>query len=164
MKKEKLKVLIFCLAIIVIVSVIGSTFTSKSVKSSWYDSIKPNITPPNWVFPVAWTILFILIAISMFFAWTNCKNKKDNRKVGWLFGVNLFLNVLWSFLFFKLQNPIFGFIDIVVLWVSILVLMIGVYKISKTASWLLLPYFLWVSFASIINYLAMMRYAFSFIG
>lgn len=156
-KKKKLNfVLIFiiCLLIVFLVAFLGSIFTSSGVNSLWYDSIKPKITPPNWVFPLVWNILFLLIAISLFFAWTRAKNKKEKIKVGFLFGINLFLNILWSFLFFGLRNPLFGFIEIILVWLSILALIIGLWGISKISSWFLVPYILWVSFASIINYLA----------
>ena len=81
-KKKKLNfVLIFiiCLLIVFLVAFLGSIFTSSGVNSLWYDSIKPKITPPNWVFPLVWNILFLLIAISLFFAWTRAKNKKEKK-------------------------------------------------------------------------------------
>lgn len=151
MKKRQLKTLIFCFAIVIVIAVVGGIFTSQNVNSPWYSAIKPQITPPNFVFPIAWTILFILIAISMFFAWENSKNKKQRIKVAWLFGVNLFFNMIWSFLFFGLRSRILGFVDILIVWFSIAVLMIGIYKSSKVASWILLPYLFWVSYATLIN-------------
>jgi tryptophan-rich sensory protein len=97
--------------------------------------------------------LFFLIALSLYFAWINAKDKQEKRRVDILFALNLFLNVLWSLLFFKLQNPLGAFIDLIILWLSILALIIGLWKISRTASYLLIPYLLWVSFAGILNFL-----------
>jgi len=132
---------------------IGSLFTSKNTDTIWYYSIKPDITPPNWVFPVVWNILFILITFSLYFSWIGSKNKNQKRRVGFLFGINFILNVLWSILFFELKLPKIAFFEIVLLWFSILAVILGVNKISKKSSWLLLPYLIWVAFASILNIL-----------
>ena len=145
------KALIICLAVVYLVAFVGSIFTTSSVNSEWYNSTKPSITPPGWVFPIAWNILFFLIAISLYISWNKGKNKKI---VAWIYGVNLVLNGLWSYLFFGLKNPLAGFLDIILIWFSILVMIFYSWKIDKKAAWLLVPYLLWVSFASILNYLA----------
>lgn len=145
---------IICLLIVFIVAIFGSIFTGSNTKSEWYQSVRSSLTPPNFVFPIVWNILFLLIAISLFFAWTKAKNKKERLKVGILFGVNFIFNISWSLFFFTMRNPLLGFIDILFVWISILILIIGLWKINKKASWLLVPYFLWVSFASILNFLA----------
>ena len=147
------KVLIICLVIAYGVAFIGSLFTAPGVSSDWYQQIKPGLTPPNYVFPIAWNILFFLIALSLYFAWIKAK-KSEKSKVAWLFGINLILNIFWSFLFFFLKNPISSFIEIIILWFSILFIVILIYRISKISSYLIIPYLLWVGFASILNYLA----------
>ena len=154
MKKRNILTLVLSLAIVYATAFLGSLFTTSAVKTEWYASIRPAITPPNWIFPIVWNVLFFLIALSLYFAWTNSKNKRQKTKVAIVFGINLILNALWSYLFFGLQNPLAGFVDILLIDISIIVTMLAVYKISKKSAWLLAPYLLWVSFASIINYLA----------
>lgn len=154
MKKGDLLLFFKCIIIVYIIALIGSILTSSNVKSGWYESIKPAITPPNWVFPVVWNILFFMIAFSMFFAWRSAKSKKARNKVAVVFGINLFLNALWSLLFFGMQNPLLGFIDIILVELSIIAMIIVLWRINKTSPYLLIPYLLWVSFASVINFLA----------
>jgi tryptophan-rich sensory protein len=156
MKKKGInwKVLIICLLIVfVLVGGIGSLFTSRNVNSEWYKSIQPSITPPNWVFPVVWNFLFLLISLSLYFAWTNSKNKRQKKKIVLIFGINFILNILWSILFFGLKQTQFAFVEIILLWFSILSMIIILDKTSKKSSWLLVPYLIWVTFASILNYL-----------
>jgi tryptophan-rich sensory protein len=94
-----------------------------------------------------------LITFSLYYSWIGTKNKKQKKMVGLLFGINFFLNILWSVLFFELKFPQIAFFEIILLWFSILAIIIGVNKISKKSSWLLLPYLIWVAFASILNIL-----------
>jgi translocator protein len=154
MGKIKIVPLIVCFLIIILTAFLGSLFTSQGINSLWYQQIKPSITPPNFVFPIAWTILFVLIALSLYFAWTNSKNNKDKTKIIIFYGLNLILNVLWSLFFFGLRLPSLGFIDIVLVWLSIWFLIFSMCKINKTASWLLVPYLVWVTFAAVLNLLS----------
>jgi tryptophan-rich sensory protein len=150
---NKIAIFLLCLITVYIFAIAGSIFTSSQTQTAWYQNNKPSLTPPNFIFPIVWNILFFLIALSLFFAWTNAKNKKQKRKTDILFALNLLLNTLWSFLFFGLQNPLAAFIELIFLWLSILSLIIGMWKISKASSYLLIPYFLWVSFAAILNFM-----------
>lgn len=151
-KRIDWKVLISSLIIVYAIAFIGSLFTSPSVDSSWYESVRPSITPPNWIFPVVWNILFFLIAISLYLAWIS-SSKKNKRKVIIVFGINFILNILWSMLYFGLRNPGLAFFEIILLWISILLMIKTTFKINKRSSYLLVPYLLWVSFAGILNYL-----------
>ncbi len=151
-KRVNWKVLIISLIIVYLVALIGSIFTSSSVSSDWYQSIKPSITPPNWVFPVVWNILFFLIALSLYFSWIN--GKKVRGKIAIVFGVNFLLNILWSVLYFNMKRVDIAFFDLILLWLSIISMIYFVGKIDKKAGWLLVPYLLWVSFAGILNYLS----------
>lgn len=143
--------IIISLALPLAIGFIGSLFTSSSV-NSWYLSInKPSFNPPNWIFAPVWTILFILIGISFYLVWQ--RNFGNNKKL--LIGVfilNLLLNLIWSLLFFGLKNPFLAFIEIIILWLIILVNIIVFSKVSKLAGFLLIPYLLWVGFASALNY------------
>lgn len=150
---RKLLVFIICLILVFLIGFISSIFTSNETNSEWYNSIKSPLTPPNFIFPIVWNILFLMISISMYFAWSKSK-KQEKLNVASLFAINLFVNFLWSILFFKLHDPITALIDLFLIWLSILALIFGLWKISKISSYLLIPYFLWVSFAGILNFLA----------
>jgi tryptophan-rich sensory protein len=150
-RKKRIISFIICIAIVCFVAILGSIFTSPGVKTSWYQSIKPDLTPPDWVFPIAWTVIFLLIGYSLYYAW---QAKKHRAKVAILFGINFIFNVAWSYLYFGMQNPLYAFYDIIALWLSIDFMIFALLKIDKRSSLLLIPYFLWVSFASILNYLS----------
>ncbi len=142
--------LVISIAIPLVIGFLGSIFTSSSV-DSWYKTInKPVFTPPGWLFGPAWTILFILIGLSFYFVWINNFGDKLWLCIG-VFVVQLILNLLWSFLFFTLKAPLLAFVEIVVLWVAILVNILVFFKVTKVAGYLLIPYILWVTFASALN-------------
>ena len=131
---------------------IGALFTSPAI-STWYTTIqKPSFNPPNWIFAPVWTLLFLLMGISLYFVWSRGLEDKKIKIAVFIFGVQLALNIFWSFLFFDLQSPLYAFIEIFILWLAILLTIISFYKISKIAAYLLLPYILWVSFASVLNF------------
>lgn len=132
--------------------IVGSLYTFDSIPN-WYNYlIKSPLNPPSWIFGPVWTILYILMAISFFLVWKQGTDRREVKKAVYIFSLQLLLNTLWSILFFGLQSPILGLIEIVFMWSSILWTMIAFYKISKPATWLLLPYILWVSFASYLNF------------
>jgi len=148
-----IRIFLACMLIVYLIAFFGSIFTSDSVNSDWYQSIRPAMTPPNWVFPIAWTILFFLIGLSMYLAWMS--GDKNKRKIVIIvFTVNLILNLIWSFFYFRLQNPLLGFIDIILILASIVWMIASLRKINKTSSLLLVPYLLWVCFAAVLNYLS----------
>jgi translocator protein len=138
--------LLFSILIAQLAGIIGGIATAGSVKS-WYltDLIKPSFNPPSWVFAPVWTLLFFLMGISLYLVW----NKKNNLFWFW---TQLFLNTLWSFLFFGLRSPTLAFYEIIILWFAILMTIIKFKKYHKTASVLLWPYLAWVSFAAFLNY------------
>jgi tryptophan-rich sensory protein len=146
------RVLIVSLVVVYLVALFGSLLTG-NVKSEWYREIKPAITPQNFVFPIVWNILFFLIALSLFFSYIKARKRIEKGNIIAVFAANFLINIAWSLLFFYLKNPKAAFIDIVVLWFSILLMIFVTKKTSKLASWLLLPYLLWVSFAAILNFL-----------
>jgi len=157
MKKKKRidwKVLIVSIVVVYVVAFVGGLFTSSAVNSEWYNSIKPAVTPPNWVFPVVWNVLFFLIALSLYFSWVNSKTVNIKKNVAIVFGVNFFLNVFWSVLYFGLKSPSYAFIEIFFLWASIVSMIYTTYRIDRKSAYLLVPYLLWVSFAVVLNYLS----------
>jgi len=128
----------------------GSVFTSSSV-NSWYLNIsKPVFNPPSWLFGPVWTALYILMGLAFYFVWQNGYSNKLLLPFVVYF-LQLLLNFLWSFLFFGLRNPLWAFVDIVLLWVLIIINIVLFFKQRKLAGVLLLPYILWVSFATALN-------------
>jgi len=131
---------------------IGSVFTTTGL-DSWYSELaKPSFNPPNWLFGPVWTTLYILMGISLYLIWQKGLKESFNKNSFILFIVHLALNSFWSIAFFGMQNPGLAFIVIIALWLAILTLIIRFYKINRLAAYLLIPYILWVSFASILNY------------
>ena len=143
--------LIFSVIIAQLAGIIGSAFTINSI-NTWYSTLtRPSFNPPNWIFGPVWTILYLLMGISLYLVLVSKKSR--NRKIGlYLFFIQLVLNSIWTVLFFGLQNPLLAFIEIIILWISILFTIIYFYKIDKISSYLLIPYILWVSFASVLNF------------
>ncbi len=132
--------------------IIGSVFTTSSV-SSWYPTlVQPELAPPSWVFGPVWTTLYALMGIAAFLVWKKGWDRADVRFALGLFFVQLVVNSLWSFVFFGAQNIGGALIVIALLWTLIILTIIFFGKLSKTAGWLLVPYLLWVSFASYLNY------------
>ncbi len=151
----------FKLIIAIVVSeaagIIGSVFTMPSI-AGWYAGIvKPALNPPAWVFGPVWTTLYALMGIAAWLVWKQWDQGNPSTKLKVkialaIFGLQLFLNAIWSIIFFGLQNPGWALIDIAALWLAIVWTMVVFYKISKPACYLLVPYLLWVSFASYLNY------------
>lgn len=142
------------LIIVYFVAFLGSLFTSPNTSTDWYQEIKPALTPPNIVFPIVWNILFFLIAISLYLSWTKSKNIKEKRQIALIFGINFFLNILWSLIYFGLKNPLLAFIEVIIFVFSIIAMIIVTKRINKVSSYLLIPYLLWVSFASVLTFLS----------
>lgn len=132
--------------------VVGSLFSLPAIPT-WYATLqKPSFNPPNWVFAPVWTLLFLLMGISLYLIWDKGLENKRAKVAIVIFAIQLVLNILWSFLFFGLQSLLYAFIEIIILWLAILLTIISFYKIFKIAAYLLLPYILWVSFASVLNF------------
>lgn len=134
------------------VGILGAVWTTRSVKT-WYPTLeKPPFRPPNWVFGPVWTTLYAMMAIAMY---TVSEKQSADRSVvriaKILWGIQLVLNLLWSYLFFGRRSPLAGMIDIAALWVAIVLTMIAFLKVSRRAALLMLPYLLWVSFAAVLN-------------
>jgi benzodiazapine receptor len=133
-----------------LIEMLGGWLTGTSVLT-WYPSLKKaSFNPPPWVFGPVWTILYVIIAISGWLIFCTPKSKKRERAL-YIYGFQLVLNLLWSFFFFFLQSPFLGFLDIIALLVSIIWMAILFWPLSRGAFWLLLPYFFWTCYASILN-------------
>jgi tryptophan-rich sensory protein len=152
MKKINLPKLISSLAICFSAAAIGTYFTMPSI-GMWYVAInKPWFNPPNWVFAPVWTILYIMMAISLYIVWNKkTKFNKQKEKGLMFFGIQLFLNALWPMLFFGIYNLGLAYCEIIFLWLSVFLTIRYFTKISNIAANLLYPYILWVSFAASLN-------------
>jgi len=131
----------------------GSGFATQSSITTWFPTLnKPFFNPPNWLFAPVWTILYVMMGVSVGLIWSKMETVPILvKKALWIFTIQLILNALWSFLFFGMCNPFLALIEILLLWLMI-VETIKVFKsIDSLASKLLIPYFLWVSFAMILN-------------
>ena len=130
---------------------IGGLFTARSVKT-WYLTLnKPSFNPPGWIFGPVWTLLYLMMGVSLYLIWKQA-GEQNIRFAVIVFILQLALNTLWSILFFGMHNPALAFAEIILLWIAILACIILFYPLSERASYLLLPYLLWVSFASVLNY------------
>ncbi|MEO0075862.1 MAG: TspO/MBR family protein [candidate division WOR-3 bacterium] len=133
--------------------IIGSFFTTPNI-STWYKNlIKPAFAPPNWLFAPVWTLLFLLMGIALFLVWKRGWQNPPVRVAMTVFFIHLVVNILWSAVFFGLRSPIAGFFVIIALWLLIVLTIIYVSNVSKLAGVLLIPYLVWVSFASVLNFM-----------
>ena len=118
----------------------------------WYFALKhPDWKPPDPYFGVIWSVIFTLCAVSAGLAWRSAQSAEHKKRVVVLFGANALLNILWSALYFKLQRPDWAVFEVVFLWLSIMLLVMGLWRLSKKASCLLIPYWVWVSVATVLN-------------
>lgn len=110
---------------------------------------QPALAPPGWLFPVVWTVLYILMGISAYLVYIN---SNEERYIGLaIYGLQLIFNFLWSIIFFNLGQPLFAFVWLVILWLLIVAMIINFYRINPTAGLLQIPYLLWVTFAGYLN-------------
>ena len=148
--KDFIKLLLFVVGC-ELVGILGTPFTINAIPT-WYAGLnKPFFSPPNWIFGPVWAILYFLMGVSIYLILKNGWKKKEIKNAGMFFLAQLTLNFLWSPIFFGLKSPSLGFITIIMMWIFILMTMKKFYPLSKLAFYLLIPYFLWVSFATILN-------------
>ncbi|MCD6068195.1 MAG: benzodiazepine receptor TspO [Bacteroidetes bacterium] len=126
--------------------------TAEGIQTAWYaDLVKPSFYPASTLYVPVWTILYILMGISLWLAWQHGVNKANRLSII-VFFVQLLLNSTWSLLFFGLHNPFYALLDMVILLIFIALTIFMFYKFSRPAALLLLPYILWVSYEAILNY------------
>jgi len=131
---------------------LGSLFTTPAIPT-WYATLrKPFFTPPAWLFGPVWIILYMLMGISLFLVWGKKEQGPQVNKALIIFFVQLILNTFWSVAFFGFRSPLSGLVDIIFLWIAILLTIQKFFKISRNGALLLLPYFVWVSFAVLLNF------------
>ena len=132
---------------------ITSALLSTTQNNVWFESIvKPSWNPPGYLFGPVWTILYLLMGISLWIIWKSNAYEPMKTEALLFFATQLFLNFWWSILFFKFHSPFIAFIAITLLFILIFLTIFRFVEISKTAAWLLVPYISWVCFAAILNY------------
>ncbi|MBU3129024.1 tryptophan-rich sensory protein [Clostridium tagluense] len=129
-----------------------SGFLSMTASKDYKIFNKPSFSPPGWVFPVVWTILFFLMAVAAYRIWMKGKSGEDVTKALVLYVVQLFLNFLWSIIFFRFRLYAIAFLELLLLLVFILLTTFEFYRIDKPSAYLMIPYIVWVSFAGVLNY------------
>jgi translocator protein len=130
---------------------VGSIFTARGT-DTWYDSLeKPFFNPPSWVFSVVWTPLYLAMAVAAWLVWRHGSHRRDVQIATLLYGVQLTLNALWSALFFGMESPLAGLVEIVVLFAAITAWYVAATRVESRARWLILPYMAWVAFAILLN-------------
>jgi len=142
--------LVVSLAVPLLAGFGSSVFTVNSI-STWYATLnKPWFSPPNVVFAPVWTILYILMGLALFLIWRSPRNRTRDIGIA-LFAAQLAINVIWTLAFFGLQNTVYGLLTIIPLWILIAATIYQFYKVKKWASYLLVPYIVWVSIATALN-------------
>lgn len=144
--------LFISLAVPLIVGAIAGLFTAPAIEHWYAFANKPSFNPPNWIFAPVWTALYILMGIALYKVWKSHESGRVKQMGVILFALQLALNFAWSFIFFYAKMPGLAFIELLVLWVTILLTIIWFGKISTGAAWLLVPYISWVSFAGVLNF------------
>lgn len=130
-----------------------SAALSNTSNNPWFDSlVKPEWNPPDAVFGPVWTVLYLLMGISVWMVWFDTPDGKNKKPAIAVFILQLFCNFVWSILFFRMQSPFAALIDIVLLLALIITTMVLFARHSKIAAYLLIPYLLWVSFATVLNW------------
>lgn len=148
--KIKWKTLILCILVPLAVGAIAA-YISKDSIAIFEDLVKPPLSPPGYIFPIVWTILYVLMGIASYIVLTSTAPQVEINKAMTLYSLQLFFNFFWTFLFFNLQLYTLSFLWLLILWVLILLTILSFSRISKTAAYLLIPYLLWVSFAGYLN-------------
>ena len=150
MKTDKWK-LIKCIAIPLIVGGAAGLLSGGGMEA-FAALNKPPLSPPGWLFPIVWTILYTLMGISSYLISTSDAEPQEISKALSVYGYQLLVNFLWPIFFFQFQWYLFSFFWLLLLWVLILWMLRLFYPISKTAAYLNIPYLLWVTFAGYLNF------------
>lgn len=153
MKRADWLKLIISFGVVFAAALIGSLATTSAIDSWYVDLNRTPITPPNWLFGPAWTLLFILMAVAAFLVWREGLSQTKVKKSLALFLSQLVFNALWSIIFFGGQLILTAFVEIIILLILIIWTTISFYRVKKTAAYLMIPYIAWVSFAAVLNFM-----------
>lgn len=148
--KSEWKKLLPCLALPLAVGGLSALLTGGAMKN--YASYEqPPLAPPGWVFPVVWTLLYLLMGLASYLALRGRAPQQEKRSAAWLYLAQLAVNLIWPILFFRLEWQLFAFFWLMLLWLLVLLTQNAFSRLSRVAGYLLLPYLLWVTFAGYLN-------------
>ncbi|HEX2653415.1 MAG TPA: TspO/MBR family protein [Xanthobacteraceae bacterium] len=148
---ESWPALLVLLMIVAAVGWYGGVVTLPKIPNWYAGLVKPSFNPPPWVFGPVWTSLYILMAIAAWRVWSSEAPQRAKRTALVLFGIQLFLNALWSPLFFGAERPLWAFVDIVLLCGFVVLTLVRFAQIDRPAGWMLAPYLVWIVFAAVLN-------------
>lgn len=148
--KIRVKPLIISLLIPLAVGGLSALLTRNSMEA--FGALnQPPLSPPGWLFPVVWTVLYLLMGFASYLVFVNGRNRRKVQNALFVYGVQLFFNFLWSIIFFNQERYFFAFFWLLALWVLILITLVLFYRIHKPAGLLFIPYLVWVTFAGYLN-------------
>lgn len=149
---KKIKPYVISVAIALAVGGLSALLTMENMDI--YSRInRPPLSPPSWLFPVVWTILYVLMGIGAALVYNRKEFKPEGvRRALIIYAVNLFLNFFWSIIFFNLEAYLFAFIWLVALWAVIIAMIISFRRVSPAAAYLQIPYLIWVTFAGYLTF------------
>jgi len=145
------KLLIICLVVPLAVGGFAALLTGGGMDT--FETLnQPPLSPPGWLFPVIWTVLYVLMGVASYLVLTSGEARDNVRQALMLYGIQLAFNFIWPILFFSLSVYLFAFVWLIVLWIFIIAAAVSFYNISDAAGYLLIPYILWVTFAGYLNF------------
>lgn len=154
MNKNSLKS--YLIAILIPLAVGGFSYLLTRNHMNLYDEVlTPALAPPAFLFPIVWTILYVLMGVSSYMVLQVGKDRNKAEEVFdalYVYGLQLFLNFTWSIFFFNLRAFLFAFIWILLLWAGIALMIVKFYKLNRTAAYLQIPYLVWVTFAAYLTF------------
>ncbi len=147
----QLRKLVVCIALPLMVGFLSSLISQNSMEV-FEMVVKPPLSPPGWIFPVVWTVLYMLMGIASYIVLTSGKSEYKVKTALMFYLIQLFFNFLWPVIFFNFEKYLLAFIWILILWMLIVITAVLFSRISKTAGRLMVPYIIWVTFAAYLNY------------
>ena len=129
---------------------LSAIFTNNSM-NKYKNYNRPILSPPGWLFPIVWSILFVLMAISAYIVYTSNATKKEKTDALFLYFLQLVINFFWTIIFFSFDQLLLGFLWIILLWIVVIFMMVAFFKRKPIAAYLQIPYILWLSFAAYLN-------------
>lgn len=148
--RKNWKMLLLCVAVPLLVGGISGLLTQGGMEA--FETLnKPALAPPGWLFPVVWTILYILMGVASYLVIKSNASREIKGEAIFIYGIQLVVNFFWSIIFFNLEQYLFAFIWLLFLWILSAITIYRFYKADKRAAYLLIPYFLWVTFAGYLN-------------
>ena len=143
--------IVVSIAVCELAGIVGSVFTMPAIPG-WYAGLaKPSFNPPNWIFGPVWTLLYAMMGLAAYLVYEKGFKRPEVKKALAVFAAQLVMNTLWSIVFFGAHRILGAAVVIVLLWAMILATILLFHRISKAGAYLLVPYILWVSFATVLN-------------